>query len=171
MSATLAQAAAALAAEKRSTLRLADYLLAGVPGTEGILGVGNGTRVRTFRSKKFIEFVLNPKTKRKYGLEAVKTEEDAIALGDRLLAYTPALFLPCERLKEKMSGMHVLKPLDPKANPAARRFDKSEHGRYFWVYQGNQTWNKVKLAREWGYSLYTTLARFSYIVSWGCHGV
>ena len=80
-------------------MRLADYLLAGVSGKEGILGVGEGSRVRTFRGKKMIEFMLHPKTKRKFGLEHVTNEEQAMQLADKLLNYTPVLFIPCERLK------------------------------------------------------------------------
>lgn len=43
--------------------------------------------------------MLDPTTKRKFGLEHVKTENQATALANRLLNHQPPLFIPVERLK------------------------------------------------------------------------
>ena len=49
--------------------------------------------------KKLVDFMLDPTTKRKFGLELVKTENQATALANRLLNHQPPLFIPVERLK------------------------------------------------------------------------
>ena len=59
--------------------------------------------------------MLDPKTKRKYGLEHVKTEEQATVLANRLLNHRPPLFIPVERLKVRQRRRGL-----PESDPATR---------------------------------------------------
>jgi hypothetical protein len=47
-------------------------------------------------------------------------------------------------LKEKVGDLHVVQPF-PSASNESRRFDASDDGRYFWVYEGDPTWQRIKL--------------------------
>lgn len=48
------------------------------------------------------------------------------------------LFIPAERLKEKVSGHHLYKPTAAVQHAGQRTFDRGEAGRYVWMYKGSQ---------------------------------
>lgn len=94
--------------------------------------------------KKLIETMLDKSTPRKYGLEGVSNEDQAMQLANRLLNFASSatkggpLFIPAERLKEKVSGHHLYRALPATQHVGQRTFDRSENGRYVWLYKGSQ---------------------------------
>lgn len=140
-------------ADLREVLKVTDYIFSHLKGKDAMLQEGMDVRrVRQFRGKKLIEMLMNDaKLKKKCPHLNITTEADAVEYAKKLLNYPQRLFVSATWHKDKVVGLHRVTRNDPRPLNAiiynrSEDFKWDDAGRYIWVYSGNETWKRIRVA-------------------------
>lgn len=115
-------------------LAVANFLAKKLPATEAV--EQGQAFVKAFAGKKLIQFLISSK---KAGLDAIGTEEQAVALAQRLLDSAEPTCFHAVRVTDVVGSKITVAATEPRPfSPAVDAF-------YAWTYKGSQTWNHMLL--------------------------